>query len=516
MCEIKGHPKPLMEWILPDGSKVRAPFYSEDRRIVISADGVLTLRGTDASDTGLYVCIATNYLDADVLTFRVTVLSPDVEESEINGLQLSKSVEEDLTLDCSFSGSPEGSVSWILPDHSVLENSQANRRVYKNGTLVILGLTARDRGFYRCLVTNQLGIDLLVSQVTLSEERFEAMTDFKNEGSGMVMDTKMDSSLDSHMIKLNENPFSALAEKTGQESRTVILDRPYPRLRFQGRGHSLGRMGQRRTGGVHNRHNWSNRVFGKASRKIDPQKFAELMKKAHDGSKTKTTVNESAENKITQTGFIREVEIGSGGGFEEESLSIAPWRVELQRREFYPLERTSMPPPNLGSVSEKEISTRTAVALTAEPNFTPTMDNPDPVEFIHHTDPESQITFTAITTTERQKDAITFHTTQTIKSPQLSGGSTFISKQQINIIPYKRNRGNGSRRTVHGRRRLIKPNRITNIRSFINQFKQATVKKDDNTTGRLVPLILAIYTLILTSRRVAIQSSKVWKSLKLD
>ncbi|KAK9520966.1 hypothetical protein VZT92_020819 [Zoarces viviparus] len=84
-CQIWGEPKPLLEWILPDGNKVRGPYSSEDRRLIITAEGKLTLRGADASETGLYRCITTNYLDADILAFRVTVLSPDVEEAEVNG-----------------------------------------------------------------------------------------------------------------------------------------------------------------------------------------------------------------------------------------------------------------------------------------------------------------------------------------------------------------------------------------------------------------------------------------------
>ncbi|XP_032401484.1 immunoglobulin superfamily member 10 isoform X1 [Xiphophorus hellerii] len=526
-CHIQGDPKPLMEWILPDGSKVRAPFYSEDRRIVISADGVLTLRGADASDTGLYRCIATNYLDADVLTFRVTVLSPDVEEAGVNGLQLSKSIDDKLTLDCSYTGSPRGSVSWILPDHSVLDKSQANRKVYENGTLLIQGLTARDRGFYRCLVANHLGIDLLVSQVTLSAERFEGMTDLKSEGSGMAMDSKMNSSLEDHTVKLKENAFSAPSEKTSQESRTVTSDRPYPRLRLEGRGSPHGRMGQRRRGAAHNRRIWSSRVFAQASRKIDPQKFAELMEKAHDGSKVNTsTVNESVKNKNPHTVYIAEEETGSGGGYKEEHLIVAPWKVkpttetmetykpikpvythipsQFRITEFYPLERTSVPSPDLNPVTlqlsrrddkqvthpsileqptaKMETSTGAALALTTDPNVTPAMDDPDPLELVLHTDPKSQMTFTAITTTEREKDKITFHTTQTIKSPQLPAGSTIISKQQIKIIPHKSNRGKGGRRTLHGRRRLIKPNRITDIQAFITRFKQPSVKKEENTT----------------------------------
>ncbi|KAG7265404.1 hypothetical protein CRUP_027687 [Coryphaenoides rupestris] len=172
-CETIGDPKPSVEWILADGNKVRGPYYSEEGRILINAEGKLTLRSADTSDAGLYRCIAMNYLDADILSFRITVLSPDVEEAEVNGVQLSKTLGQSLALDCSSTGSPEASVHWILPDHSVFRESHGKKKLHKNGSLTIQGLTARDRGFYRCLASNYIGADLLVSLVTVTGEASE-------------------------------------------------------------------------------------------------------------------------------------------------------------------------------------------------------------------------------------------------------------------------------------------------------------------------------------------------------
>uniref|UniRef100_A0A3Q1FMQ7 Immunoglobulin superfamily, member 10 n=1 Tax=Acanthochromis polyacanthus TaxID=80966 RepID=A0A3Q1FMQ7_9TELE len=328
-CQIQGEPKPLLEWILPDGSKVRAPFSSDDRRIIITAEGKLTVRGADSSDTGLYWCIATNYLDADILVFRVTVLSHDVEEAEVNGVQLSRPLGENLVLDCSSSGSPAAVVSWVLPDHSVLYKSQDNRKVYENGTLLIQGLTERDRGFYRCLVANHLGFDLLVSQVTVTEGRPEsALTALDSEGSGMAMEVKMDSSLTGNTVNLNEIPSPNAADRNSQESRTITSDRPFPRHRSQGRGGSGARLGQRRRGPVRNRHIWSSRVFDKASRKVDPQKFAEFMKKAQHGSRKTGTKNERGKYEDSHTGFSGDDDIGSGEIHNEDHLVAIPSTVK--------------------------------------------------------------------------------------------------------------------------------------------------------------------------------------------
>lgn len=573
-CQIQGEPKPLLEWILPDGSKVRAPYSSHDGRIIITAEGKLTLRGADPSDTGLYWCISTNYLDADILIFRVTVLSHDVEEVEVNGLQLSKSLGQNLVFDCSSSGSPEALVSWILPDHSVLDKSQGNKKVFENGTLFIQGLTERDRGFYRCLVANHLGADLLVFQVTLNQDRLEDATVWESEGSGMVTEVKIDSSLAGSTIHLSENSTTSPASSSSQESRTITSNRLYPRHRSQVRGNSGGRLGQRRRVAARNRHIWSSRVFDKASRKVDPQTFAKFMKKAQGGiSLDSGANNEQVNHKNSQDGFSGGDDIGSGEGHNEVPLFVVPYLVKptmetktdtkevlthmlattgiqqyastensstqyihlaqmtetrhptttemymqsdstpitatfsnfpstLETTDIYVLEKTSMPTTEKQPVTlqftvedaaqetqlqfsgqplgETDTSTGAAFSFTTDPNITPMRDGPGPVELVVHTDPESQTTFTAVTTTERLQDEITFHTTQTIKSPRLSAGSTIISQQQIHIIPRKHSRGKGGRRTFHGRRRMIKPNRITDIQSFINRFKQPTVKKEGN------------------------------------
>ncbi|TKS80935.1 Immunoglobulin superfamily member 10 [Collichthys lucidus] len=582
-CEIQGEPKPLLEWILPDGSKIRAPYYSEDRRIVIAADGKLTLRGADVSDAGVYRCISTNYLDADILIFRVTVLSPDVEETEVNGVQLSRPLGSNLFFDCSSTGSPEASVHWILPDHSVLDKSHGNRKVFENGTLLIQGLTARDRGFYRCLVANNLGVDLLVSQVTVTEEQSETVT-VDSEGSGAETETedKVDPNLTTNAVPLNEIPSSS-PERTSQESRTITSDRPYPILRSQGRGGSGGRLGQRRRGPVSNRRIWSSRFLDKTSRKVDPQKFAQFMKKAQDGSRIKTVTEDRVNYVDSNNGLSGDNEIGSGEAHNEDQLIIVPKIVKpatdnphkvrifrqknrlskittqtdqhsnvahqidlnevtenrntpttesymqsdsttigttftndaTERSEVQSdavthydtnLEKSTNPGPYRRPVTlqltvtessqetqlhfsgeqpaEPETSTWAAPSFTTDPNVTPMKDGPGPVELVIHTstDPESRTTFTAVTTTERQQDEITFHTTQTIKSPRLPAGSTIISRQQIHIIPHKNSRGGGRRRTFQGRRRIIKPNRITDIQSFFNKRKQPTVKKEGNAT----------------------------------
>lgn len=532
----------MLEWILSDGMKVRAPFSSDDQRIIISSDGKLTVRGADTSDTGVYRCIATNYLDADILIFRVTVLSPDVEENEVNGVQLSRPLGENVFFDCSSSGSPEASVQWILPDHSVLDKSHGRKKVHENGTLLIEGLTARDRGFYRCLVSNRLGVDLLVSQLTLTEQKSNAVQNLDNEGSGMMANTE--SSLTETTAAYTETPSLSPSDSNSQESRTVALNIPHPRLRSQGRGSSRGRVGQRRRGPF--RHHSTARGLSKSSRRVDPQKFAEFMKRAQDGSRLRTIVNNEQTKPNTGLSGDGESESGSAEEYNEDHLIVLTPAIKslatqsgysgteetnkLATESYILLDSTSVSPSlatdsteggkgaaftpeiiishdNLSPVTaqvpvsdlsqetqlqvsgeqpaEPETSTWAALpSFTTDSNVTPMGDSPGPVQHVVHTskDSKSKTIFTAITTTERLQDEITFHTTQTIKSPNLPAGSTIISQQHIHIIPHKSGKRGGRRRTFQGRRRIIKPSRITDIKSFFNKLNQPSLDKNGNVT----------------------------------
>lgn len=530
----------MLEWILPDGTKVRAPFSSHDQRIIISSDGKLTVRGADTSDTGLYRCIATNYLDADILVFRVTVLSPDVEENEVNGVQLSRTIEENAFFDCSSTGSPEASVQWILPDHSVLDKSHGRRKLHDNGTLMIKSLTERDRGFYRCLVANHLGVDLLVSQLTLTEQESNAVQNLDSEGSGMLGNNE--SSLTETTATYTETPSMSPSDSNSQESRTVALNVPHPRLRSQGRGSSRSRVGQRRRGSF--RHHSTSRGFSKSFRRVDPQKFAEFMKRAQDGSRPRNTVNyEQLKPNMSLSG---DGEDGSAEEHNEDLLTVSTTLItsnilknddregnsqlrysileETSRRATVdystvsPSFTNSLTEGKKGGTFDPEIYSNLPVTVadhgldllqetqlqvsgeqlaepetstwaappyfTTDPHVTPMGDSPGPVQHVFHTseDSKSKTTFTAITTTEKLQDEITFHTTQTIKSPNLPAGSTIISQQHIHIIPHRSNKRGGRRRTYQGRRRLIKPSRITDIKSFFNKLKLPSLNQNGNVT----------------------------------
>ncbi|KAL4647022.1 immunoglobulin superfamily member 10 [Arapaima gigas] len=536
-CVAHGHPEPSIEWILPDGSKVRSPYASEDGRIIITATGGLTVRAADTSDTGLYRCVATNYLDADVLTFWVTVLPLDVEEEDVNGVRLSYSLGDDLLLDCDAAGNPKPSVQWILPDLMVLDKSHGNRRLHQNGSLTVQGLTKQDRGVYRCLAANHMGADLLASQVMVSgsEEKF-----LEAEGSGDESDPNLEGNVETDPTELPSSQSSS-----SQEPRTVPADHPFPKQQPSEKPVS-SYIAPRWSSSASRRRPWGlSRTFNKPSRKADPKRQDEILTKTRKGGET-------AKEKVgyvrtVTSGLTRDEFAGSGDSFSEGKLItdvvvtsgrsdetrrtlsqtdatpsltaasvVAPgtlginsnpitlFRVSHQSTvspdvlKTYTLESKTQRRQNLPFTLQAEVSDATremqvmfsgdsedtatgvmTLLRSRYPHRSSTLDGlvprAEPV-VLTSTDSSGHTTFTAVTTTEQVTNEIMFQTTQKIKSPGLPAGSTIISHQQIHIIPPAKQRP-GRRRNFPGRRRIIRPNRITDISAYLDKFKKSTFKE---------------------------------------
>nr|XP_009289666.1 immunoglobulin superfamily member 10 [Danio rerio] len=540
-CQTFGNPKPIIEWILPDGSKIRAPYNSEDQRIVITHEGILSVKSAEISDTGVYHCIATSYLDADVLAFRVTVMPLDIEEEEINGIRVSHHLGQNLRLDCTSLSSPQASIQWILPDHTVLDKSYGKRTLHRNGTLVIHGLTYRDIGFYRCLAGNFLGADLLASQVTIYDDWVNSTmpTHVKESNHRVVQIIDNSQTLGSRY----------LSQRTSEESRSITSDRPYTWLQSRFHKVPIGRRGNGRN---------SRRVFNKRFQKegktlINKPQIKEINKEAVNLSKTLFKeqsddnnaasgdgINEDEFIVISTTKTLEKKQVSSINteiprtyktvnsafiqvtsddtshvlrtkkksnlvtGITDSQTPTSPitpsytlsnygtqrnYKKQSKTKSDYKLNQTdgetslydtatSRPSetlvthkPSLIEVTELTFSgdSEDVTSGTTQYNF----QGPN----VTNVEPKSQTIFTAVTTTEDQ-EKITFQTTQRIKS-ELLPGSTIISKHQIQIVPSRKMQP-GKKRKFNGRRRIIRPSKISDIQSILDKFKLHSTNKEDN------------------------------------
>lgn len=170
-CNVHSSGKLVIHWMLPDGSKVEAPYSSPDNRVSVSSDGRLVIKTVSHTDTGIYYCIAKVHGDLAVLPFHLTVQdssSPppgeDASTTPIEGF-----AGNSISLPCTASGSPDAEINWILPNSNIVSFQANSSRafVYSNGTLHIPQTKLSDTGHYKCIAINQHGVDTLATKITV-------------------------------------------------------------------------------------------------------------------------------------------------------------------------------------------------------------------------------------------------------------------------------------------------------------------------------------------------------------
>ncbi|CAH6779101.1 immunoglobulin superfamily member 10 [Phodopus roborovskii] len=278
-CPGQGDPAPHLEWLLADGSKVRAPYVSEDGRILIDKKGKLELQMADSFDTGLYHCISTNHADADILTYRITVVEPYVESIHENRVQHIVATGETLDLPCHSTGIPDASISWVLPGNIMFSQSSRDRQVFNNGTLRILRVTPKDQGHYRCVAANPSGVDFSIFQVSVqmnSQRSFEH--DREADGSGLGEHNPVVPPKRPPPLKLSTS--ASRGAETGKRVSRIHKKDKYRESLHRQRGDSTLRRFRE-----HRRH------FPLSARRIDPQHWAALLEKAKKNSVPKKENN---------------------------------------------------------------------------------------------------------------------------------------------------------------------------------------------------------------------------------
>lgn len=171
-CSVHSSGHPVIQWMLPDGSKVEAPYSSPDNRVSVSSEGQLVIKAVSHTDSGIYYCIAKVQDDFTVLPFHLTVLessspSPGEDVSPIQGF-----AGKPISLSCITFGSPDAEVHWILPSNKIVSfhANSSRAQVLLNGTLHIPQTQLSDSGHYKCIAINQHGVDTLVTKTTLIKQ----------------------------------------------------------------------------------------------------------------------------------------------------------------------------------------------------------------------------------------------------------------------------------------------------------------------------------------------------------
>ncbi|XP_035191112.1 immunoglobulin superfamily member 10 isoform X1 [Oxyura jamaicensis] len=354
-CQAIGDPAPAIEWILADGSKVRAPYISEDGRIIVVKTGTFTLRTADTFDTGLYHCIGTNYNGADILTFRITVVDPYVEHSSVNGAQLSTAVGSTLYLPCTSAAVPDAAISWVLPERVILHHSVRNKHIFDNGTLRIQGVTEQDSGYFRCVAANQYGVDLLVFQVLVRKDKTTPQKMHVAVGEWEESDGSGNAMLASAGRHTNPSatlaPLTANQESAASASRNQVTQSAYKRSSYgkPSHRHYRDRMGRRFRG--------QRRQFVSSARRVDPQRWAAFLEK----TKRNLTLVENQEAEIKPAIQVRPF---PKAPLDEEEAS---GDLSSPEQEFMIPVTQSAPASPLGKATESVVTAGPSMATRNSP-----------------------------------------------------------------------------------------------------------------------------------------------------
>ncbi|NXD64692.1 IGS10 protein, partial [Eolophus roseicapillus] len=328
----------------------------EDGRIIVVKTGTFTLRTADTFDTGLYHCIGTNYNDADTLTFRITVVDPYVEHSNVNGAQLSTFVGSTLYLPCTSTAVPDASISWVLPEHVILHHSVRNKHIFDNGTLKIQGVTEQDSGYFRCVAANQYGVDLLVFQVlvrkdeTALKKKQIAVGEWEEgDGSGNAM--LASATTQKHplatLATLTANRESAASAFRNRIAQTAYKRNSYRNTTFR---HYRDKISRRLRG--------HRRQFVSSARRVDPQRWSAFLEKTKRNSTWIENRGEVATNPPVEVHKFSELP-----GIEEETSGDL---VSLEEEFMIPVTET-VPVSTLGRATENTVTAAPEMTMSNTP-----------------------------------------------------------------------------------------------------------------------------------------------------
>ncbi|XP_063069359.1 immunoglobulin superfamily member 10 [Engraulis encrasicolus] len=298
-CNVLSSGHPSVSWLLPDGSKMRAPHTSTDGRIVVSSNGKMVIKALSHTDAGVYYCTAEVKNDLDFLAFRLAVVESSAPPpGDKAGPAVAHSVGEPVSLPCITSAAPDADIYWIFPDGSkasVRANS-SKAYVFANGTLFMPHSQLSNNGYYKCVAINSHGSDTLASKVTITPRegglqplkrypmRPQSAAGVSTKIKAFIEDVD-ESSGDYGNWEKRQNNLNSV-----RRNRTRI-----PQARFRGKPHQYP---QRRLPGsrkhIRKGYNGQNRQDGAGIRRksgapIDPQKWAAILAKIRQQTAAKTT-----------------------------------------------------------------------------------------------------------------------------------------------------------------------------------------------------------------------------------
>ncbi|XP_053341492.1 hemicentin-1 [Clarias gariepinus] len=160
-CVVSGVPAPRVTW-----RKHGSVLAGSNPRYTFAEDGSLRILSAQLSDTGHYLCMATNLAGTQRRRVDLQVyVPPSIAEGPAN---VTVTVNIQTTLSCEATGIPKPTVTWTKDARPL--NTDQNQNMYRqlsSGSLVIIAPTVHDAALYECVVSNDAGRDSRAIQLTV-------------------------------------------------------------------------------------------------------------------------------------------------------------------------------------------------------------------------------------------------------------------------------------------------------------------------------------------------------------
>ncbi|XP_073667498.1 hemicentin-1 isoform X2 [Paramisgurnus dabryanus] len=160
-CVVNGVPAPRITW-----RKHGSILAGNNPRYMFGVDGSLRIFSAKVTDTGRYMCMATNQAGTERKRVDLQVyVPPSIGEGPTN---ITVMVNVQTTLSCEATGIPKPSVSWTQNSQAL--NTDQNQNMYRllsSGSLVIIAPTLDDTALYECVVSNEAGQESRAIQLTV-------------------------------------------------------------------------------------------------------------------------------------------------------------------------------------------------------------------------------------------------------------------------------------------------------------------------------------------------------------
>ncbi|KAI7799480.1 hemicentin-1 isoform X1 [Triplophysa rosa] len=148
-CEVKSVPPPIITWA--KDKQLISPF--SPRHVQLSS-GSMTITETRVTDSGIYVCVATNIAGNFTQTVKLSVLVPPSIRAGPRTIKVQ--VGHPIELPCIAHGVPEPSISWLKDGAALLDGSDYR---ISDGSLILSQVGLIDEGTYTCVASNIAGQD---------------------------------------------------------------------------------------------------------------------------------------------------------------------------------------------------------------------------------------------------------------------------------------------------------------------------------------------------------------------